>query len=117
MQSTQQTSTAEGPSKLAAELINYETREERAQALERDGFAFFRAVLSPEQVQELRTCSDRIKTVATPRWDFIDPEGSGIKTIQNAFNRDPALSRFPRQTGRHRTGRRCSGRRLPPSSR
>ena len=94
MKSTQQTSTAEVPSKPAAELIDYETREERAQMLERDGFAFFRAVLSPEQVQELRGCSDRIQTIATPRWDFIDPEGSGIKTIQNAFNRDPLYLDF-----------------------
>ena len=62
--------------------------------MERDGFVFLPAVLSPEQVQELRECSDRIKSVAAPRWDFIDPEGSGIKTIQNAFNRDPLYLDF-----------------------
>ena len=92
MQPTQQTSTAEVPSKPAAELIPYNSREERAQAMERDGFVFLSAVLSSEQVQELRECSDHIKSVAAPRWDFIDPEGSGIKTIQNAFNRDPLYS-------------------------
>ena len=94
MQPTHQPSTAEVPSKSAAELIPYDSREERAQAMERDGFVFLPAVLSPEQVQELRECSDRIKSVAAPRWDFIDPEGSGIKTIQNAFNRDPLYLDF-----------------------
>ena len=68
MQPTQQTSTAELPSKLAAELIAYDSQEERAEAMERDGFVYLPAVLSPEQVQELRACSDRIQTVGTPRW-------------------------------------------------
>ena len=48
MQPTQQTSAAEVPSKSAAELIAYDSREERAQAMERDGFVFLPAVLSPE---------------------------------------------------------------------
>ena len=47
MQPTEQTSTAELPSKLAAELNPYDSREERAEAMERDGFAFLPAVLSP----------------------------------------------------------------------
>ena len=51
MQPTQQTSTVEVPSKPVAELKPYESREERAQAMERDGFVFLPAVLSPEQVQ------------------------------------------------------------------
>lgn len=84
----QKASGTEKQSMPAAELVTYDSREERATAMERDGFVFFPAVISKEEVRELRACSDRIQTVEIPGWDSIGPNGSGIKTIQNSFNRD-----------------------------
>ncbi len=80
--------------KPVAELIPYDNREDRAQAMERDGFVYFPVVLNEQEIQVLRACSDRIQTVGVPGWDFIDPNGSGVKTIQNAFNRDPLYLDF-----------------------
>ena len=59
----QKASGTEKQSMPAAELVTYDSREERATAMERDGFVFFPAVISKEEVRELRACSDRIQTV------------------------------------------------------
>jgi len=67
----------------AAELIAYATHEERVQAMERDGFIYFPAVLDAAGIAQLRACSDRIKPVTT--------KGD---SIQNAFNRDPLYLEF-----------------------
>lgn len=72
-----------------AELIAYASRQERAQAMERDGFVYLPGVINSQEVQQLRACSYRIQPAAGSAWDSMDASGSGIKTIQNAFNRDP----------------------------
>ena len=72
------------------DLIAYETREERAQAMERDGFIYLPAVINAAQVAELRACSDRITTSSAPGWEGgCNPDDNRMKEIHNAFNRDP----------------------------
>ena len=78
----------------AAKLVAYNTREELAGAMQRDGFAYLPAVLSKEEVEELRACSDGLRTVEIPGFEGIDPDDGRIKTIQNAFNRDPLYLEF-----------------------
>ena len=78
----------------AVKLVAYVDREDRAQAMARDGFVYLPAVINKEQVQELRACADRIKTVEVPGFESVHPEDSGIKNIQNAFNRDPLYLEF-----------------------
>ncbi len=77
------TSTA---SKPGLELVYYEDRRDRAAAMGRDGFVYFPAAISRDQVRQLRACSDRLIPIPEAR-DSSGP--NGIKNIQNAFNRDP----------------------------
>ena len=76
----------------AAELVAYETHEERVQAMERDGFVYFPGVLDAAAIEQLRACSDRIRTIMVEGREGIGAKGE--RNIQNAFNRDPLYLAF-----------------------
>ena len=72
------------------ELIAYDTTEERAEAVERDGFAYMPAVLDADEVAELR---EHIAALE-PNPDAFDRRNDIDKHIKTTFNRDPYFVRF-----------------------
>ena len=76
----------------AAQLVAYETHEERVQAMERDGFVYFPGVLDAAAIEQLRACSDRIRTIMVEGGRGSEQRASGIsRTPSTAI---PSIWRF-----------------------
>ena len=72
------------------ELTSFETVDELAAAVERDGFAYMPTVLIPEDISTLR---DHIEALE-PNPDAFDRRTSIEKHIKTVFNRDPHFIKY-----------------------
>ena len=77
-------------------LVAYEDLESQVEALERDGYLYFPAVLNNDEVAELRAVLDRLDPIPESFDEYETPENGGYfnKVINNSFNRDPHFLQF-----------------------
>ena len=81
----------------ALPLIAYSDLESQVEALERDGYAYFPAVINSEEIAELRAVMDRLEALEESFDRHNSPQnGSGFlnKIINNSFNRDPLFLQY-----------------------
>ena len=81
----------------ALPLVAYTDLESQVEALERDGYAYFPAVINSEEISELRAVMDRLEALEESFDKHSSPQnGSGFlnKIINNSFNRDPLFLQY-----------------------
>mgnify|MGYP003962478049 CR=1 FL=1 len=77
-------------------LVAYETLEERARAIQEDGFAYFPAALSAAEVATLRDTMDGLTAIpeSFDRYHTAEDAGFLQAHVNNAFNRDPLFLQY-----------------------